>query len=120
MPYNLLGNNFQIYSNELNQLILDNKTMLENTSLRPDEINMLGNKRKVNFNFANESKNTLNFDHKGKQIKNKRKISLNQAFKKTSQEIKYLLLYLRYYFSQCITFPCTCFPIAYYTSIKSL
>ena len=51
---NLLGNNFQIYSNELNQLILDNKTMLENTSLRPDEINLLGNKRKVNF--ANESK----------------------------------------------------------------
>ena len=81
---NLLGNNFQIYSNELNQLILDNKAMLENTSLRPDEINMLGNKRKVNF--ANESKNTLNFDHNGKQIKNKRKISLNQAFKKTSQE----------------------------------
>jgi len=81
---NLLGNNFQIYSNELNQLILDNKTMLENTSLRPDEINLLGNKRKVNF--ANESKNTLNLDHNGKQIKNKRKISLNQAFKKTSQE----------------------------------
>jgi histone H3/H4 len=81
---NLLGNNFQIYSTELNQLILDNKTMLENTSLRPDEINLLGNKRKVNF--ANESKNTLNLDHNGKQIKNKRKISLNQAFKKTSQE----------------------------------
>ena len=81
---NLLGNNFQIYSNELNQLILDNKIMIENTSLRPDEINILGNKRKVNF--ANESKNTLNFDHNGKQIKNKRKISLNQAFKKTSQE----------------------------------
>ena len=81
---NLLGNNFQIYSNELNQVILDNKIMLSNTSLRPDEINILGNKRKVNF--ANESKNTLNFDHNGKQIKNKRKISLNQAFKKTSQE----------------------------------
>ena len=81
---NLLGNNFQIYSNELNQVILDNKIMLSNTSLRPDEINILGNKRKVNF--ANESKNTLNFDHNGKQVKNKRKISLNQAFKKTSQE----------------------------------
>ena len=81
---NLLGNNFQIYSNDLNQLIMENKAMLENTSLRPDEINMLGNKRKVNF--ANESKNNLNFDHDGKVQKNKRKISLNQAFKKTSQE----------------------------------
>ena len=81
---NLLKNNFQIYSNELNQLLLDNKNILENTSLRPDEITLLGNKRKVNF--ANESKSNLNFDQSGKVVKNKRKISLNQAFKKTSQE----------------------------------
>lgn len=81
---NLLKNNFQIYSNELNQLLLDNKNILENTSLRPDEITFLGNKRKVNF--ANESKSNLNFDQSGKVVKNKRKISLNQAFKKTSQE----------------------------------
>ena len=80
---NLLNNNFQIYSKELNKIIMENKTMLENTSLRADDINMLGNKRKVNF--ANESRNNLNIDNNGK-TKNKRKISLNQAFKKTSQE----------------------------------
>ena len=80
---NLLNNNFQIYSKELNKIIMENKIMLENTSLRADDINMLGNKRKVNF--ANESRNNLNIDNNGK-IKNKRKISLNQAFKKTSQE----------------------------------
>ena len=80
---NLLNNNFQIYSKELNKIIMENKIMLENTSLRADDINMLGNKRKVNF--ANESRNNLNIDNNGK-TKNKRKISLNQAFKKTSQE----------------------------------
>ena len=80
---NLLNNNFQIYSKELNKIIIENKIMLENTSLRADDINMLGNKRKVNF--ANESRNNLNIDNNGK-TKNKRKISLNQAFKKTSQE----------------------------------
>ena len=62
---NLLRNNFQIYSEELNQALQENKQMLENTSLRADEINMLGG---------------------GKAPKNKRKISLNQAFKKSSQE----------------------------------
>ena len=81
---NLLQNNFQIYSNELKQILIDNKNMLENTSLRADDINMLGNKRKVNF--ANESKNNLNYEYNGNKQKNKRKISLNQAFKKTSQE----------------------------------
>ena len=81
---NLLQNNFQIYSNELKQILLENKNMLENTSLRADDINMLGNKRKVNF--ANESKNNLNYEYNGNKQKNKRKISLNQAFKKTSQE----------------------------------
>ena len=80
---NLLNNNIQIYSKELNKIIMENKIMLENTSLRADDINMLGNKRKVNF--ANESRNNLNIDNNGK-TKNKRKISLNQAFKKTSQE----------------------------------
>ena len=80
---NLLNNNFQIYSKELNKIIMENKIMLENTSLRADDINMLGNKRKVNF--SNESRNNLNIDNNGK-TKNKRKISLNQAFKKTSQE----------------------------------
>jgi histone H3/H4 len=80
---NLLNNNFQIYSKELNKIIMENKIMLENTSLRADDINMLGNKRKVNF--ANESRNNLNIENNGK-TKNKRKISLNQAFKKTSQE----------------------------------
>ena len=81
---NLLQNNFQIYSNELNQILKENKNMLENTSLRADDINMLGNKRKVNF--ASESKNNLNYGYNGNKQKNKRKISLNQAFKKTSQE----------------------------------
>ena len=50
--------------------------------MRPDDINMLGNKRKLNI--GTESKNNLNLDNKlGKK---RRKISLNQAFKKTSQE----------------------------------
>jgi len=79
---NLLRNNFQIYSDELNQIFLENKNMAENTSLRVDDMIMLGNKRKVNF--SNDSKNNLNYN--GKLHKNKRKISLNQAFKKTSQE----------------------------------
>ena len=79
---NLLNNNFQIYSDELNQIFLENKNMAENTSLRVDDMIMLGNKRKVNF--SNDSKNNLNYN--GKLHKNKRKISLNQAFKKTSQE----------------------------------
>ena len=81
---NLLRNNFQIYSEELNRALLDeeNKNILESTSLRPDDINMLGNKRKLNI--GTESKNNLNFDNKlGKK---RRKISLNQAFKKSSQE----------------------------------
>ena len=81
---NLLRNNFQIYSEELNQALQENKQILENTSLRADEINMLGNKRKVNF--GNESRNNLNYEYGGKAPKNKRKISLNQAFKKSSQE----------------------------------
>ena len=81
---NLLRNNFQIYSDELNQIFVENKNMIENTSLRVDDMIMLGNKRKVNFNFSNDSKNNLNYS--GKIQKNKRKISLNQAFKKTSQE----------------------------------
>lgn len=81
---NLLRNNFQIYSDELNQALLENKNLMENTSLRVDDLTLLGNKRKVNFNFSNESRNNLNSS--GKIQKNKRKISLNQAFKKTSQE----------------------------------
>ena len=84
---NLLRNNFQIYSDELNQALLDegNKNIIESSSLRPDDLNMLGNKRK--FNVGNDSKNNLNSDIKfGGFQKKKRKISLNQAFKKTSQE----------------------------------
>ena len=57
---NLLRNNFQIYSDELNQIFVENKNMIENTSLRVDDMIMLGNKRKVNFNFSNDSKNNLN------------------------------------------------------------
>ena len=83
---NLLKNNFQIYSEELNKALIENKNMIENTSLRVEDNFMLGNKRKVNFNIGNDSKNNLNSEHNGKQQKNKRKISLNQAFKKTSQE----------------------------------
>ena len=81
---NLLRNNFQIYSDELNRALLDeeNKNIIESTSLRPDDINMLGNKRKIN-NLGNDSKNNLNYAG----IKKKhRKISLNQSFKKSSQE----------------------------------
>ena len=84
---NLLRNNFQIYSDELNQALLDegNKNIIESSSLRPDDLNMLGNKRK--YNAGNDSKNNLNSDIKfGGFQKKKRKISLNQAFKKTSQE----------------------------------
>ena len=85
---NLLRNNFQIYSEELNRALLDeeNKNFLENTSLRPDDINILGNKRK-NISQRNDSKNNLNGENKaGTFQKKRRKISLNQAFKKTSQE----------------------------------
>ena len=86
---NLLRNNFQIYSDELNRALLDeeNKNVIESSSLRPDDINMLGNKRKIN-NIGTDSKNTLNYDNKmyGGIKKKHRKISLNQAFKKSSQE----------------------------------
>ena len=85
---NLLRNNFQIYSDELNQALIneENKKFLENSSLRPDDINMLGNKRKSN-NTGNDSKNNLNIENKFSGFqKKRRKISLNQAFKKTSQE----------------------------------
>ena len=84
---NLLRNNFQIYSEELNQALLneENKNILESTSLRPDDINLLGNKRKYN-NIGNDSKNNLNSDNKSAFQKKRRKISLNQAFKKSSQE----------------------------------
>ena len=92
MENNLLRNNFQIYSEELNRALLEeeNKNILESTSLRPDDINILGNKRKAN-NLGNDSKNNLNSDNKldnklGGFQKKKRKISLNQAFKKSSQE----------------------------------
>ena len=86
---NLLRNNFQIYSDELNRALLDeeNKNVIESSSLRPDDINMLGNKRKIN-NLGTDSKNNLNYDNKmyGGIKKKHRKISLNQAFKKSSQE----------------------------------
>ncbi len=85
---NLLRNNFQIYSEELNRALVneENKKVLENTSLRPDDINILGNKRKSN-NIGNDSKNNLNIDNKfGGLQKKRRKISLNQAFRKASQE----------------------------------
>ena len=88
MENNLLRNNFQIYSEELNRALLEeeNKNILESTSLSPDDINILGNKRKAN-NLGNDSKNNLNSDNKlGGFQKKKRKISLNQAFKKSSQE----------------------------------
>lgn len=88
MENNLLRNNFQIYSEELNRALLEeeNKNIIESTSLRPDDINILGNKRKAN-NIGTESKNNLNSDNKlGRFQKKKRKISLNQAFKKSSQE----------------------------------
>ena len=82
---NLLRNNFQLYSEELNQALLneENKNIIESTSLRPDDINLLGNKRKNN-NIGNDSKNNLNSDNKFGFQKKRRKISLNQAFKKTS------------------------------------
>lgn len=85
---NLLRNNFQIYSDELNQALIneENKKFSESTSLRPDDINMLGNKRK-SYTAGNDSKNNLNIESKlGGFQKKRRKISLNQAFKKTSQE----------------------------------
>ena len=61
------------------------KNILKSTTLRPDDINLLGNKRKNN-NIGNDSKNNLNSDNKFGFQKKRRKISLNQAFKKSSQE----------------------------------
>ena len=39
------------------------KNILKSTTLRPDDINLLGNKRKNN-NIGNDSKNNLNSDNK--------------------------------------------------------
>ena len=58
---NLLRNNFQIYSNELNEILKE-----KNNKIKEDEINMLGIKRN------NKDINDTNNKHK-KEQKNKRK-----------------------------------------------
>ena len=70
---NLLRNNFQIYSDDLNRALIDeeNKNIVESTSLRPDDINLLRNKRK--FNIGNDSKNNLNSDNKLGNFQKKKK-----------------------------------------------
>ena len=86
---NLLRNNFQIYSEELNKIVNDenNKNIFNSTTMRPDDFNnILGNKRKNNF--SDSKNNILNYEGNklmGALKKKHRKLSLSQAFKKTSQ-----------------------------------
>lgn len=71
---NLLRNNFQIYSNELNEILKE-----KNNKIKEDEINMLGIKRN------NKDINDTNNKHK-KEQKNKRKKSVSLNIKQNLQE----------------------------------
>ena len=71
---NLLRNNFQIYSNELNEILKE-----KNNKKKEDEINMLGIKRN------NKDINDTNNKHK-KEQKNKRKKSVSLNIKQNLQE----------------------------------
>ena len=70
---NLLRNNFQIYSEELNKQLIENKN---------NDISFLGNKR--NIDDTDENKNKSN----NKKEKNKGKKSMNQELKKQQKENK--------------------------------
>ena len=75
---NLLRNNFQIYSDELNEILKDNKKSLANASMKSDNF-ILGNKRNINeYNEKNKNNKT--------EQKNKRKKSNNQELKKSMNE----------------------------------
>ena len=75
---NLLRNNFQIYSDELNEILKDNKKLLANASMKSDNY-ILGNKRNINeYNEKNKNNKT--------EQKNKRKKSNNQELKKSMNE----------------------------------
>ena len=71
---NLLRNNFQIYSDELNKQLIENKN---------NDISFLGNKR--NIDDTDENKNKSN---NKKEQKNKGKKSMNQELKKLQKESK--------------------------------
>ena len=79
---NLLKNNFQLYSDELNQILINeqNKNIIESTSLRPDDLNMLSNKRKVHGNESSKKKLS--------NIKKQRKLSLKIKKKKEEKKDK--------------------------------
>ena len=75
---NLLRNNFQIYSDELNEILKDNKKLLANALMKSDNF-ILGNKRNINeYNEKNKNNKT--------EQKNKRKKSNNQELKKSMNE----------------------------------
>ena len=71
---NLLRNNFQIYSDELNEILKE-----KNNQIKENEISMLGVKRN------NKEINDINNKHK-KEQKNKRKKSMRQNIKQNLQE----------------------------------
>ena len=71
---NLLRNNFQIYSDELNEILKE-----KNNKIKEEEINMLGMKRN------NKDINDTNNKHK-KEQKNKRKKSVSLSVKQGLQE----------------------------------
>ena len=71
---NLLRNNFQIYSDELNEILKE-----KNNKIKEEEINMLGIKRN------NKDINDTNNKHK-KEQKNKRKKSVSLSVKQGLQE----------------------------------
>ena len=81
---NLLRNNFQIYSEELNKTLLDNKAVLNDNISKSSEINLIGNKRNKSIDNKNYSSNKNN----KKEQKNKRKKSISQENKKSPLQQK--------------------------------
>ena len=81
---NLLRNNFQIYSEELNKTLLDNKALLNDNVSKNSEINLIGNKRNKSIDNKNYSSNKNN----KKEQKNKRKKSISQENKKSPLQQK--------------------------------
>ena len=75
---NLLRNNFQIYSEDLNK-ILKEKKALDDALLKSDDINLLGNNRNINDNTGLNSKIR-------KEQKNKRKKSISHEHRKVSPD----------------------------------
>ena len=75
---NLLRNNFQIYSEDLNKILMEKKA-LDDSLLKSDDGNLLGNKRNLNDNTGLNPKNR-------KEQKNKRKKSISQEHRKVSPD----------------------------------